>query len=111
MREPITYLHATLPVWFERGLQWVDLVPLLSVGIIDHHDTHLLEQLGRLNSAEGCFSNALALILVESRFGIKTLHVTDSPAHEQPNHIFGFCWMMMSAKSRTRNRHGLLVKE
>ena len=89
MRKPVADLDAALPVLLEADLQRVDLVALLAVGIVHYHHAYLFEFFGVLNVGKWRFGNRLSCVFVERGFVVKTFHVADPAAHEEPDHTFG----------------------
>ena len=85
----------------ETNLQRIDLVALLTIGIIDHDNLDLFQLFRRLDISEGGFRNALSRKSVQSWFGIETFHVANTTTHEQPDHVL--CpWGKVRLASRTR---------
>ena len=108
MGEPIADFQSGLAVTFESDLERIEFVALLPVGIIHHHDPHVLQAIRRLDIAKRRLPNGFAGTTVEGRFWIKTFHVTDPSTHEQPNHILCFCRSV--GMTETRSRLGLHVR-
>ena len=65
------------------------LVPLLAVGVVDHHDAGQAQPLRVLHVAIGSLGDGLAGVAVEHRLGIEGFQVADAAVHEQPDDALG----------------------
>jgi hypothetical protein len=65
VREPVADLDAAAATLLKADLQGTDLVPLLAVGIVDHHDAGQLQFFRILHILVRRFGDGLAGVLGE----------------------------------------------
>ena len=87
VREPVAHLDTALPILPESGLERIDDVSLLPVGVIDHDDPDILQPLGILDMRIGRLGDRLSPELREERLRIKALHVAHATSPEEPDHL------------------------